>query len=280
MASVASPRSPAMSQALNSPLDFLPVTRFPTMDERLDTLHEVMVEAQKERDVIQAQPYRTTPLICPNPKPRPDLVNNKLTGKALKPTVYRPVDQRSVVANLSENQAIVNRQQYNNPRPLYSDQNIQEAIYVQTGVNYPQQQPQQQQLYQQQPLLQQPIQQQPLMQQPRQVQQQQRPVQQQRPLQQRQQPQVVSSHLGPPEHRTPDTLPEFNAQKSPTYRAILEEEGPGTLQPAAYIQKAPPQRIAHNTAPTYNLNSVGMPNDRIAQSGSFKRLMWSVMQDA
>jgi hypothetical protein len=49
-----------MSKALNAPLDFLPVTRFPAMDERLDSLHEMMVENQKERDVIQAQVIKET----------------------------------------------------------------------------------------------------------------------------------------------------------------------------------------------------------------------------
>jgi len=39
-----------------------------------------------------------------------------------------------VVANLNENQALVHRQ-FNSPKPLYSNQNVQEAVYVQTGVN-------------------------------------------------------------------------------------------------------------------------------------------------
>jgi len=50
-----SPRSPGMSTALNAPLDFLPVTRFPQMDERLDGIHENTLETQKERQVIQSQ---------------------------------------------------------------------------------------------------------------------------------------------------------------------------------------------------------------------------------
>ena len=53
----ASPRSPAMSQALNSPLEFLPVTRFPTMDPR-DSLQEAIKETKMERQVIQNQVRR------------------------------------------------------------------------------------------------------------------------------------------------------------------------------------------------------------------------------
>jgi len=229
------------------------VTRFPT-DERPDSLHEVMVEARRERENIQAQPYRTTQLVFPNPKIKPDLVKTKLTGRKI--TTYRPLDQRTIVANLNENTALVHRQQYNNPKSLYSDQNVQEAIYVQTGVNYSQPTPQQS--YVPPPLPQ---------------------YQQQRPLQQTRQPPASSHGLGPPVHRTPDSVPDFKPQNSPTYRAILEEEGPGTPMPAPRQQQAPPSRVmvAHNTAPSYQLNSVGMPNDRIAQSGSFKRLMWNVM---
>jgi len=84
---------------------------------------------------------------------------------------------------------------------------------------------------------------------------------------------------------TPDSLPEFNPQKSPTFRAIIEMEGLGTLQPApnTQTQKIPQatstQKFAHPTAPTAHLNSVGMPNDRIAQSHSFRRLMLSVMSE-
>jgi len=229
------------------------VTRFP-MDERPDSLHEIMVETQKERQTIQAQPYRTTQLVFPNPKIKPDLVKTKLTGRKI--TTYRPLDQRTVVANLNENTALVHRQQYNNPKSLYSDQNVQEAIYVQTGINYTHPQQQQQQ-YAPAPL--------PTYQ------------QYQRPLQQQRQPPASSHSLGPPVHRTPDAVPDFKPQNSPTYRAILEEEGPGTPMPAPAPQKAPPQKYAHNTAPTYHLNSVGMPHDRIAQSHSFKRLMYNVM---
>jgi len=229
MASVASPRSP---HYLHSPLEFLPVTRFPPQEERTDQIHEMVVETRKEREVIQNQPYRTTPLIFPGAKPRPDLVNNKLTGKP-KPIVYRPIDEKSVVANLDENRALLNRQ-FNSPKPLYSQQNVNEAVYVQTGVN-----------------------------------------------------------LAPPSY--PGTLQDFNPQKSPTFRALLEEEGPGTLLPPVPIQvqtakvqiktKHPSPntntssaaKYAHSTAPTSHLNSVGQPAERIAQSGTFRRLMLQVL---
>ncbi|CAG7726841.1 unnamed protein product [Allacma fusca] len=133
MATLASPRSPLFAHALNSPVEFLPVTRFPTNAERIDQIHEVVLETQKEREIIQNQPYRTTQLVFPGVKPRPDLVNNKISGTG-RPTVYRPLDERSVVAKLDENRAIVNRQ-FNSPGPLYSQQNVNEAVYVQTGVN-------------------------------------------------------------------------------------------------------------------------------------------------
>jgi len=123
-----------------------------------------------------------------------------------------------------------------------------------------QQQQQQQQQQQRSPLQQQAQQQRsPLqqVQQPRAPMQQPRaPMQQQqRPQQQmRQAPPPVSHQLQPPIHLTPDSVPDFNPHKSPTFQAILEEEGPGSLQPAPAPQKAPPQRIAHYTAPTYNVN--------------------------
>jgi len=208
--SVASPRSP---HYLNSPLEFLPVTRFPEQEQRIDQIHEVVVETRKEREIIQNQPYRTTQLIFPGGKPRPDLVNNKLTGKA-KPIVYRPIDEKSVVLTLDENRALLNRQ-FNSPKPIYSQQNVNEAVYVQTGVN-----------------------------------------------------------LAPP------TLPaDFNPQSSPTFRALLEEEGPGTLLPPPQTRQAEtrPTKYAHQTAPSSHLNSVGQPAERIAQSGSFRRLMLQVL---
>jgi len=217
MASLASPRSPHYYQSLQSPLEFLPTTRFPAQEERTDQIHEVVVEARKEREVIQNQPYRTTPLIFPGAKSRPDLVNNKLTGK-VKPIVTRPIDEKSLVATLDENRALLNRQ-FNSPKPLYSQQNVNEAVYVQTGVN-----------------------------------------------------------LLPPIQLQPTPVPDFNPQKSPTFRAILEIEGPGTLHQAPTIKQAPPPlKYAHSTAPSSHLNSVGQPAERIAQSGTFRRLMLQVL---
>lgn len=53
MASAVSPRSPLLSTALNAPIEFLPVTRFP--DERIDALQKLAVEKEKEREGIQSQ---------------------------------------------------------------------------------------------------------------------------------------------------------------------------------------------------------------------------------
>ncbi|XP_021944233.1 uncharacterized protein LOC110842741 [Folsomia candida] len=238
-----------MYQSPNSPLEFLPVTRFPGNADPLDSLHDVIKIKEKERADIQAQPYRTTQLVFPNPKIKPDLVKTKLIKG--KPTTFRPLDQRTVVANLNENQALVHRQGIN-PRSLYSDQNVSEAIYVQTGINYQQQPPPSahaQQYQHQQPL---------------------------------QTPPASTQHLSAPVHRTPDSLPAFKPQNSPTYRAILEEEGPGVAMAAVQQRvQAPRQQgvrvVQQQQHHNYNLNSVGMPHDRIAQSGSFKRLMYNVM---
>lgn len=42
-----------LNTALNAPIEFLPVTRFP--DERTDALQKLAVEKEKEREVIQSQ---------------------------------------------------------------------------------------------------------------------------------------------------------------------------------------------------------------------------------
>ncbi len=42
-----------LSTALNAPIEFLPVTRFP--DERTDALQKLAVEKEKEREGIQSQ---------------------------------------------------------------------------------------------------------------------------------------------------------------------------------------------------------------------------------
>ncbi|CAL8106501.1 unnamed protein product [Orchesella dallaii] len=282
MASAISPRSPRLNAALSSPLEFLPVTRFP-VDDRTDAFQKLAVEKKKEREVIQSQPYRTNPLITPTPKSKPDFVDNKLSGKSLKPTVFRPLDQKTIVGNLTQNQAVVHRQ-LNSPWPLYSQQNVAEAVYVQTGYNVGQ--PQTQQVAAPQPqVLQQAPPQPRILQpapQPRVIQQ----APRQRPLPQAQHiPQPQNHPTSAPIHMIPDSLPEFNPQKSPTFRAIIEEEGLGTLQPAPNTQKLAPQKsphqahkLAHPTAPTAHLNSVGMPNDRIAQSHSFRRLMLSLSE--
>ncbi|ODM95906.1 hypothetical protein Ocin01_10776 [Orchesella cincta] len=279
MASAISPRSPLLNAALTSPLEFLPVTRFP-VDDRTDAFQKLAVEKEKEREVIQAQPYRTTPLITPTPKSKPDFVDNKLTGKSLKPTVFRPLDQRTIVGNYG-NQAIVHRQGIS-PRPLYSQQNVAEAVYVQTGYNVGQP-PQTQHVAAPQPQYQQQAPPQPRILQP--APQPQVLIQQSPQRQGQYIPQQQNHPNTAPVHMIPDKLPDFNPQKSPTFRAIIEIEGLGTLQPAPNTQKVAPQkppqtqsRLAHPTAPTAHLNSVGMPNDRIAQSHSFRRLMLSLSE--
>jgi len=42
------------------------------------------------------QPYRTTPLIQPGAKPRPDLLNQKVigVGRSRKPASFRPFDEQ------------------------------------------------------------------------------------------------------------------------------------------------------------------------------------------
>ncbi len=61
----------------------------------------------------------------------------------------------------------------------------------------------------------------------------------------------------------PDQLPEFNPQKSPTFRAIIEMEGLGTLMAAPNTQtqviRAPAantQKHAHSTAPTSQVSLI------------------------
>lgn len=59
MASAISPRSPLLNTALNAPIEFLPVTRFP-VDEHTDALQKLAIEKEKEREVIQSQVKMTT----------------------------------------------------------------------------------------------------------------------------------------------------------------------------------------------------------------------------
>lgn len=61
----------------------------------------------------------------------------------------------------------------------------------------------------------------------------------------------------------PDQLPEFNPQKSPTFRAIIEMEGLGTLMAAPNTQtqviRAPiahTQKLGHSTAPTSQVSLI------------------------
>lgn len=63
MATLPSPRSPKWNQALYSPIQSLPTTRFPNADERYDfeQLHEIMLETEKERETIHNQ-VRIQPL--------------------------------------------------------------------------------------------------------------------------------------------------------------------------------------------------------------------------
>lgn len=74
-----------------------------------------------------------------------------------------------------------------------------------------------------------------------------------------------ASQLSNPIHLKPDTLPAYQPQNSPTFRAILEEEGPGVhMGPvvgdvrqqrpvhSVVAAAAPPQggRLGHATAPS------------------------------
>jgi len=167
----------------------------------------------REQDVIRQQPYRTSQLIYPGPKSKPDIFSQRTNYGAYGVKKWGVgSNDKSILLPLPQNQALVSKQQYNSPRNLYSNRALNEAIYVQTGV---------------------------------------------------------------PIHRTPDKLPEFKPQNSPTFQAILEEEGPMTpMQP---VKSTEHRAATKERGMQQNVSQLGTPFNHIAQSGSFKRLMYNVM---
>ncbi|CAG9854072.1 unnamed protein product [Phyllotreta striolata] len=177
---------------------------------------------QQETHVTK-QPYRTTPLVLPGAKVKHE---QKPTESYLRhhpnPSVRAPpVPSHRYTADFGAGPKIVNKQ-FNSPINLYSDTNVADTMYKQTGVK----------------------------------------------------PQ-------------PRRQVKFNPSESETYKALQEEELGDNIQEVT----VPPQSKVYtpnkmvsgkkpilvvNQNPQYT-NAIGNDPEVIQQSGSFKRLMWSVL---
>ncbi|KAK4880639.1 hypothetical protein RN001_008785 [Aquatica leii] len=187
------------------------------------------------------QPYRTTPLVLPGAKVKPD---QRVTECYLRhhpnPSVrsYHHLDAEnflkqkvadSVLQRISTDDPTkqVVHKQFNSPIGLYSDPNIADTLQRQTGAHVTR-----------------------------------RPV-------------------------------KYDPSKSETYKVIHEQSLGDHVQEVAVPpqsrvytpNKAVPGKKPHNPAyyqpqqPHHDFNSMGVPEEEIQQSHSFKRLMWSVLPE-
>ncbi|KAF5288847.1 hypothetical protein FQA39_LY03726 [Lamprigera yunnana] len=190
---------------------------------------------------VENQPYRTTPLVLPGAKVKPDqTVTECYLRHHPNPTVrayphhldaehfLKQKVAESVLQRISSNDPTkqVVHKQFNSPIGLYSDSNITDTLQKQTGAQVSR-----------------------------------------RPLQ-------------------------YDPSKSETFK-VFQEQNLGehvhevTVPPQSRVytpNKAVPGKKPHNPA-YYNpqhqndLNSMGVPDEAIQQSHSFKRLMWSVLPE-
>ncbi|XP_071455471.1 PDZ and LIM domain protein 5 isoform X2 [Hetaerina americana] len=267
----ASPMPSSMSEALKSPVESLPYTIFPVAPTSLAAgsnappprasspfpCFQPPPSTDPELEVVTNQPYRTTPLVLPGAKTKKDLAPT--TSSYLRhhpnPMFRAPpshFDNEAMmkqkvagtvierVAGQDMNGSKIVHKQFNSPIGLYSDQNIAETIQQQTGVTPPK----------------------------------------------------------PP--------PVFDPLKSEAYKALKEEElgisepsgpaaevsavQPKVFQPGAVPppkQRPPPPAPPahsnpqpHKVAPNAKVNSIGVPDEKIAQSYSFKRIMAEVLGES
>ncbi|XP_049545640.1 uncharacterized protein LOC125957181 isoform X2 [Anopheles darlingi] len=262
----------AYAAALEHPLETLPHTVFPGVDAS-GAYHlpkqpyppPAPIGLNDASEAIANQPYRTTPLVLPGAKvPKKDTLPTEsylrhhpnpamrappahdYTDTLMKQKLAETVIHRVIGDEPSTGPKVVHKQ-FNSPIGLYSDSNIENTLR--------QSAPQQQS------------------------------------------PAAVPSNGYTNNNRHRPTKIEgykktvvFDPCKSETYRALQEgageglQEVPNPIQPKTFhANRLVPGKKpnAYTPAPqpefAYRVNSMGEPNEKIHQSGSFKRLMLHVM---
>uniref|UniRef100_A0A182X8N8 ZM domain-containing protein n=1 Tax=Anopheles quadriannulatus TaxID=34691 RepID=A0A182X8N8_ANOQN len=208
---------------------------------------------------IDYQPYRTTPLVLPGAKvPKKDTLPTESYLRHHPNPAMRAPPAHDYTDSLMKQKVV--HKQFNSPIGLYSDNNIENTIR--------QSAPQQTQTV-------------PIFIDLSFLKQKQKILDEQRRLEQERQQQ---------KHYKKTVV--FDPCKSETYRALQEgtgeglQEVPNPIQPKTFA----PNRLvpgkkpnANHPAPqpefAYRVNSMGEPNEKIHQSGSFKRLMLHVMSE-
>lgn len=261
----------AYAAALEHPMETLPHTVFPQLDasggyQLPKSPYPPMAPNYDEAsEALTNQPYRTTPLVLPGAKvpkkdalptesylrhhPNPamrappvhDYTDSLMRQKAAETIIHRVVGEEP-----PSGPKLVHKQ-FNSPIGLYSDSNIENTV---------------------------------------------------RAAAPHQQPQAVPSNGFTSRHR-PTKIEGykktvvFDPSKSETYRALQEGVGEGLqevttpIQPRAFHgnRMVPGKKpTANHPAPqpefAQHVNSMGEPNEKIHQSGSFKRLMHHVMLES
>ncbi|KAG4077421.1 hypothetical protein HA402_002848 [Bradysia odoriphaga] len=249
----------AYEAALESPVNTLPHTEFPKLNESGGYVtpscfspmptRDYQQEAAEETASIISQPYRTTPLILPGAKVKKDCTPTESylrhhPNPAMRGPVHHSTDDmlmRQRVADTVLHRVVgedsrsgkVQHKQFNSPIGLYSDSNIENTIR-----------------------------------------------------------QTVPTSSGSTPYKKTVV---FDPAKSETYRALQEDqygygervqEVPIPVQTRVYqpgVNRLVPGKKPQASYPPpqpqqyHNVNSMGDSNDTIHQSHSFKRLMYSVM---
>ncbi|XP_035905992.1 LIM domain-binding protein 3 isoform X3 [Anopheles stephensi] len=237
--------------ALERPIETLPHTVFPGVDET-GAYHlpkqpyppPAPTSLNDANEAITNQPYRTTPLVLPGAKvPKKDTLPTESYLRHHPNPAMRAPPAHDYTDTLMKQKVV--HKQFNSPIGLYSDSNIENTIRQSAP----------------------------------------------------QQTQTVPSN-GYTNRHMPTKIEGykktvvFDPCKSETYRALQEgtgeglQEVPNPIQPKTFA----PNRLvpgkkpnANHPAPqpefAYRVNSMGEPNEKIHQSGSFKRLMLHVMSE-
>ncbi|XP_055619773.1 AP2-associated protein kinase 1 isoform X2 [Toxorhynchites rutilus septentrionalis] len=259
----------AYAAALEHPVETLPHTAFPKLDAsgayqlpKTPYPPPMVPNFDEANEAITNQPYRTTPLVLPGAKvPKMDALPTEsylrhhpnpamrappvhdYTDTLMRQKVAETVIHRVVGDEPANGPKIVHKQ-FNSPIGLYSDSNIENTIR-QTAP----------------------------------------------------QTQAVPSNGFTSRHR-PTKIEGykktvvFDPSKSETYRALQEGAGEGLQEVTTPIQPRTfqPNRLVPGKKPNANhpapqpefaqhVNSMGEPNEKIQQSGSFRRLMHHVLAE-
>lgn len=258
----------AYAAALEHPMETLPHTVFPQLDASgayqlpKTPYPPVMPNYDEASEALTNQPYRTTPLVLPGAKvPKKDVLPTEsylrhhpnpamrappvhdFTDSLMRQKAAETIIHRVVGEEPPSGPKLVHKQ-FNSPIGLYSDSNIETTVRAAAP-----------------------------------------------------QPQAVPSNGFTSRHR-PTKIEGykktvvFDPSKSETYRALQEGVGEGLqevttpVQPRAFHgnRMVPGKKpTAAHPAPqpefAQHVNSMGEPNEKIHQSGSFKRLMHHVMME-